>query len=166
MAQEYPVRQEIARTMQAGATIEERAVEHIVARNAVTQRATVLYEAGRSITLQPGFTAEAGAVFEASIANVVSRTVSNPENRVMTVSAAPNPFADQTVVDYNLPNAARVTRTLTDAQGRVMEQTNEDGVQAAGQYKVNVRGGHLPAGLYIYQIQTDNGSKSIRLIKQ
>ncbi|MCY7355876.1 MAG: T9SS type A sorting domain-containing protein [Rudanella sp.] len=24
----------------------------------------------------------------------------------------------------------------------------------------------MPSGLYIYQIQTDNGSKSIRLIKQ
>lgn len=166
MAQEYPVRQDIARTMQAGPKIEERAVEHIVARNRVQERAAVIYEAGRSVTLQPGFTAEAGAVFEATIATVVSRPANSPENAVMTVSAAPNPFADQTVVDYTLPRAARVSRVLTDAQGRVMEQTNEDGLQSAGQYKVNVRGGNLPSGMYIYQIQTDNGSKSIRLIKQ
>ncbi len=164
-AQEYPVRQEIARTMRAGTPIAERAVEQITARNEVQQGAAVLYEAGRSVTLQPGFVAQAGSVFEASIATVVSRT-NSPETGVLTVSAAPNPFADQTIVDYALPKAARVSRTLTDAQGRVLEQTQENGIQAAGQYKVNVRAGSLPSGLYIYQIQTDNGSKSIRLIKQ
>jgi hypothetical protein len=164
-AQEYPVRQEIARTMRAGTPIEERAVEQITALNEVEKGAAVLYEAGRSVTLQPGFVAQAGSVFEANIARVVSRPT-NPEAGVMTVSAAPNPFADQTIVDYALPKAARVSRILTDAQGRVVEQTQEEGIQAAGQYKVNVRAGSLPSGLYIYQIQTDNGSKSIRLIKQ
>jgi|GEM_PF-3588293 len=164
-AQEYPVRQEIARTMRAGTPIEERAIEQITARNEVEKGAAVLYEAGRSVTLQPGFVAQAGSVFEASIAAVVSRT-NSPEAGILTVSAAPNPFADQTIVDYALPKAARVNRILTDAQGRVVEQTQENGIQAAGQYKVNVRAGNLPAGLYIYQIQTDNGSKSIRLIKQ
>ena len=162
-AQEYPVRQEIARTMRAGTPIEERAVEQITARNQVEQGAAVLYEAGRSVTLQPGFVAQAGSVFEANIAKVVSRS---PEAGILTVSAAPNPFVDQTIVDYALPKAARVSRILTDAQGRVLEQTQEEGIQAAGQYKVNVRAGHLPSGLYIYQIQTDNGSKSIRLIRQ
>ncbi len=165
-AQEYPVRQEIARTMRAGTPVQERAVEQITARNEVEQGAAVLYEAGRSVTLQPGFVAQAGSVFEANIANVVSSRTNSPEAGVLTVSAAPNPFADQTIVDYALPKAARVSRILTDAQGRVVEQTQEDGIQSAGQYKVNVRAGSLPSGLYIYQIQTDNGSKSIRLIKQ
>lgn len=165
-AQEYPVRQEIARTMRAGTPVQERAVEQITARNEVEQGAAVLYEAGRSVTLQPGFVAQAGSVFEANIANVVSSRTNNPEAGILTVSAAPNPFADQTIVDYALPKAARVSRILTDAQGRVLEQTQEDGIQSAGQYKVNVRAGNLPSGLYIYQIQTDNGSKSIRLIKQ
>lgn len=165
VAQEYPVRQEIARTMRAGTPIEERAIEQITARNEVEKGASVLYEAGKSVTLQPGFVAQAGAVFEATIAKVVSRP-NNPESGVMTVSAAPNPFADQTVVDYALPKAARVSRLLTDAQGRVLDKVQEEGIQEAGQYKVNVRAGNLPAGIYIYQIQTDNGSKSIRLIKQ
>nr|WP_293840703.1 T9SS type A sorting domain-containing protein [uncultured Arsenicibacter sp.] len=165
-AQEYPVSQEIARSIKSGAAIQEKAVESIVARNEVQSGASVSYEAGRSIVLQPGFTAQPGAVFEATIANVVSRPAGPEANAVMTVAAAPNPFADQTIVEYRLPESSRVSRTLTDLRGNIIEQTSTEDVQAAGQYKVNVRGGNLPTGIYIYQIQTDKGTKSVRLMKQ
>ena len=165
-AQEYPVRQDIARTMKSGASIKEKAVEHIIARNEVQQGAAVSYEAGRSIILQPGFTAQAGAVFEAAIANVVSRPESPEANSLLTVSAAPNPFADQTIVEYRLPAATRVNRVLTDAKGNVIEQSGSEEMQSAGQYKVNVKGNNLPTGVYFYQIQTDTGMKAVRLMKQ
>lgn len=165
-AQEYPIRQDIARTMKSGASINEKAVEYIIARNEVQQGAAVTYAAGRSITLQPGFTAQAGAVFEATIANVVSQPASPEAKSVLTVAAVPNPFADQTIVEYRLPTATRVNRILTDAKGNVIEQSGSEEIQPAGQYKVNVKGGNLPTGMYFYQIQTDAGAKAVRLIKQ
>ena len=154
----------VSEAVEANAAIDVKAVERISATNVINRLATATYTAGKAITLQPGFEARAGSVFAATIAPVSARSAEVlPE---LTVSAWPNPFSDKTIVEYNMPENSTVKHTLTDARGSLIRQTNSDGTQAAGTYKVGVEGSNLPTGVYLYQLQTGTHTKTIRLLKQ
>lgn len=164
VAQEYPAQQEINRTLSGGSLTEEKAVDHLTARNNVLSGAAAYYVAGKSVTLQPGFTAQAGAVFQATVEKVVSRPTEG--QGILTVSAYPNPFDDVSEVQYVLPTATKVSHTLTDAQGKVVRQIDAGEVMAPGRYQTKVDGQNLPTGVYMYQVQTDRERKVIRLLKK
>ena len=164
MAQEYPTRQEVSRAVTAGAVSEQKAVEHLVAQNRVERGATAHYVAGQSVTLQPGFTAQAGSVFQATVAAVTSRPTSAEGS--LSATAYPNPFDNVTSIQYKLPMGSKVQQTLFDEKGHVVRQLTGTDVQAAGTYKTQVDGQNLPTGTYIYRLQTDTGSQTIRLLKK
>ncbi|RIV22380.1 T9SS C-terminal target domain-containing protein [Fibrisoma montanum] len=164
VGQEYPVQQEISRAVTAGSLNEAKAVDHLAAHNVVQSGAAAFYAAGKSVTLRPGFTAQAGAVFQATVENVVSRPAENEV--VLTVSAYPNPFEDVADVQYVLPSASKVSQTLTDGQGRVVRSVATGEIQAAGKHQTKIEGRDLPTGVYLYQIQTDRERKLIRLLKK
>ncbi|QJW88304.1 T9SS type A sorting domain-containing protein [Spirosoma taeanense] len=164
VAQEYPVQQEVSRTLTGGSLTEEKAVEYLTGRNEVQAGAAAYYVAGKSVTLQPGFTAQAGSVFQASVEKVVSRPSEN--GGILTVSAYPNPFETVSEVQYVLPAASKVSHTLTDGQGKIIRQVDAGEVQAAGKYQTKVDGQDLPTGVYLYQVQTDRERKVIRLLKK
>lgn len=148
----------------ADATVDVKAVDQITATNVVERAATATYTAGKAIILQPGFEARAGSVFIATIAPVSARPAEAGSD--LTVSAWPNPFQDLTTVEYRLPESSTVKHTLTDARGVILRQNTPTDVQPAGMYKVGVDGANLPTGVYIYQLQTGNQTKTIRLLKQ
>lgn len=138
---------------------------HLVARNLIDQRANVDYSAAKSVTLQPGFSARAGSIFSANIRAYA------PEQREsiadqLTVKAYPNPFRQDTRVEYTLPRSGRVQGVLTNVQGQVVHQSANDGAQERGVYHLDLSGSELPAGTYFYQIRTGTEQKTIRLIKQ
>ena len=155
----------VAAPVPANTSLEVQAVAQISATNRLSAGGAGQYSAGKSITLLPGFEANAGAVFAATIAPVAART---PAERTadMTVSAWPNPFQEQTTVEYSLPENTAVTHTLTDARGSILRRQEATGVQAAGTYRVGVEGASLPTGVYLYQLQTNSQTKTIRLLKQ
>lgn len=148
----------------ADASLDVKAVEQITATNVVHRAAAVTYTAGKAILLQPGFEARAGSVFVATIAPVSIKPAEAGSD--LTVSAWPNPFQDQTTIEYRLPENSTVKHTLTDARGVVLRQNAPTDVQPAGVYKVGVEGANLPVGVYIYQVQTGSQTKTIRLLKQ
>ena len=164
-AQEYADQSNVSRTVGTGTIRDEKAVVHLTATNAVERGATAHYTAGQSITLQPGFVAQAGSVFGTTIGPVDSRRPTE-SGTVLTVRAFPNPVESTVTVEYGLPEALRVNRTLTDAAGQIIRRSGGQEVESAGTHRTLLDLTRLPAGVYLYQIETGNGSKILRLIKR
>ncbi|NID09787.1 3-coathanger stack domain-containing protein [Fibrivirga algicola] len=150
--------------VKANEPVDAKAVDQIMATNTVERAASATYTAGKAIILQPGFEARAGSVFVATVAPVAARSVEAGAD--LTVSAWPNPFQDQTTVEYKLPENSKVKHTLTDSRGAILRQNAPIDVQSAGVYKISVEGTNLPTGVYLYQVQTGTQTKTIRLLKQ
>ena len=153
----------IVDAVSANAPMDVQAVDRITATNVVERAATATYTAGKAILLQPGFEARAGSVFVATVAPVSAKSAE--AGAELTVSAWPNPFREQTTVEYKLPENSTVKHILTDARGTVLRQNALVDVQPAGVYKVDVEGTNLPTGVYLYQVQTGTQTKTIRLLK-
>ena len=67
---------------------------------------------------------------------------------------APNPFRSQTTINYNLPEAADVTFTITDAAGKLLQVTRTSGAQ--GRNVLTLERNDLPAGVLFYTLTTDD----------
>jgi hypothetical protein len=163
-AQDITQRATVEQSIDAGQSVDLKAFESISARNVVKRSASASYTAGKAIMLTPGFEARAGSVFQATIGKVEAKAV-EPIGELL-VSATPNPFDELTTIEYSLPEAGKVKHTLTDERGAILRQNDSDGVEAAGKHRIGVTGTNLSTGIYLYQIQTGNRSKTIRLLKQ
>ena len=67
---------------------------------------------------------------------------------------APNPFRGQTQISYQLPEAADVTFTITDAAGKLLQVVRTSGAQ--GKNVLTLDRNDLPAGVLFYTLTTDN----------
>ncbi|PHN03854.1 T9SS type A sorting domain-containing protein, partial [Flavilitoribacter nigricans] len=67
---------------------------------------------------------------------------------------APNPFRSQTTINYNLPESADVTFTITDAAGKLLQVLRTSGVQ--GKNVLTLERKDLPAGVLFYTLTTDD----------
>lgn len=143
----------------------ERAGTILTAANKIASKTQVEYNAGQAIVLQPGFEARAGSVFLARVLPVVSLASENNEPG-LSVRAYPNPFVEQTTIRYTLPIKGQVRHTLLDAKGQPMPQANKSAEQAAGTYQTQLEGHDLPVGVYLYQLQVDGQTRTMRLIKK
>ncbi|MEM6782500.1 MAG: T9SS type A sorting domain-containing protein [Bacteroidota bacterium] len=77
-------------------------------------------------------------------------------------TAYPNPFRGSTQIEYSVPQAGPVSLTVYDVTGRVVA-TLVDEVQAASNYRVGFDASGLAAGVYVYQLRTQEGLVSQRL---
>lgn len=79
----------------------------------------------------------------------------------------PNPFNPNTIIEYQIPEETIVNISLYDIIGRkVKELINEK--KQPGHYFVELRGGELSSGIYLYRIVTNSGydaSKKLILLK-
>ncbi|QIP17172.1 T9SS type A sorting domain-containing protein [Spirosoma aureum] len=165
VAQDYPLQITLSQFVTAGLLIDQKASETIVASNGISQGAMVYYTAGKSVTLQPGFMAQAGSVFTATVANVNGSWPTSEESH-LSARVYPNPFVEQTTIDYSIPLRGRVRHTLMDATRRVLRQSEEHDEQSSGNYQIQLKGDNLPAGLYLYKLQLGSESRTLRLLKK
>ncbi|MEJ2193253.1 MAG: aryl-sulfate sulfotransferase [Ignavibacteriaceae bacterium] len=98
-------------------------------------------------------------------------TISSVDNQTI-VSAYrleqnyPNPFNPVTTIQYQIPQAIRVTLIIYDVLGRYVETlVNEE--KPAGTYKIKFNASQLPSGIYFYRIRAGNYSdvKKFLLLK-
>jgi hypothetical protein len=132
------------------------------ATNIIEQGAKIRYSAGQAITLQSGFSVQPGAVFQASIRYI------DPVlewNNSTTLVAFPNPFTEKTTIKVSLPLSNQVKHELLDINGRLIQEVRVSRDNSAYQSVATI-GASLPAGVYLYRVQTQNQSRIIRLIKQ
>ena len=68
----------------------------------------------------------------------------------------PNPFSSQTMITFELKNAADVSLQVFDLSGQVVA-TLFDGYQGSGEHTVIWDAGGMPSGIYLYQLKTEEG---------
>lgn len=162
-AQDTPQQVTIYHSVESGNISQQQAVETILAHNMVNRGATALYTAGQSITLQPGFIAQAGSVFKAWIGVVNSV---NPDVAGLSLRAYPNPFVEQTTIEFVLPHGGRVEHALLNMTGQLIRQQKDETEQSSGMHQSQLNGSDLPAGTYLYRIQVGKESRTIQLLKK
>lgn len=82
---------------------------------------------------------------------------------VSEVGVYPNPVDDNARLTYNLVESQQVTVTLQNMKGQQL-QVIEQGRQASGEQTLNFNVGNLDAGTYVYNIQTEEGETTGRLV--
>lgn len=75
----------------------------------------------------------------------------------------PNPFKDQTRIQYKLPRSERVRLTVSDTSGKIVAVL-ADTIQPAGIHEVVFQGADLSAGLYYYKLEAGDKSAVGKLI--
>jgi hypothetical protein len=82
----------------------------------------------------------------------------------LSLSAAPNPFRDNTVIRYRLPQEGQVKISIYNISGTEISTLVET-LQPAGTYSVDFSGVNLSAGFYSIRLTTGTQTTSTRLIK-
>ncbi|MBO0950623.1 T9SS type A sorting domain-containing protein [Fibrella forsythiae] len=163
--QNYAQELTLMQPVEAGSVVDQKAIRTITARHRVSQGSITFYTAGQSVLLQPGFVAQAGAVFQAMIGPMTMTGLEETES-MLSLRAFPNPFVQHTTLEYTLPTSGRVQHLLVDSQGKVVQQINAEVGESAGVHQARFDGTGLPAGVYLYRIQVGTRSKILRLLKQ
>ena len=140
----------------------EQAVETIEAVNRVGAVSTVEYEAGRTVTLLPGFQALRGSTFTARIKPVPT----NQEGLALQVNAFPNPFEQSTTINYFLPAEGKVNVWIINSQGKVIARLVNDENQSAGKHQLEWKPATVEAGLYIPIVEANQQRAVSRLLKR
>ncbi len=100
------------------------------------------------------------------LAGETNATVSSNPADFTLAQNYPNPFNPTTVINYSVPSESFVTLKVYDVMGNeVKTLVNEK--KSAGSYNVNFNAKNLAAGLYVYQLRTNNfeASKKMMLLK-
>lgn len=168
---------------------EYKATNSITAGPALTvaDDASVIFWSGNEITLNPGFAAEAGSVFQAIIdptlgsAGELALTLGRREEQGESAAAIPaecslsqnhpNPCNPATTIRYGLREGADVTLKVYDMLGRLV-RTLADEPQAAGYREVvwdgkDSNGATAASGVYIYRLQAGSfaAARKMTLLK-
>lgn len=69
----------------------------------------------------------------------------------------PNPFNPSTTIRFSLPESAQVRLVVYDVLGRQISLL-VDGTWEAGTHEVAFDGSDLPSGMYLYRLETKQGS--------
>lgn len=151
----------------SGVKVVEQASEHLTAANKV-QSGDVTYQAGQSVTLAAGFEVKPGTVFNASIAQCSAVEKGRPDvsEEVLALGAYPNPFAENTLIEYSLPKSSKVSLSITTAQGITIAKLISDQEQSEGTHRVTFESQTLPDGVYICTLNTQTGRKTYKIVKQ
>lgn len=102
----------------------------------MTNGITVNYNAGTSITISPGFTAEAGVTFSAGIAGY-NVGIEEVYAERFAIANYLNPFSNKTQVIYYLEKHTQVSLYISDLMGRPVAILIEGEKQSVGEHKVD-----------------------------
>jgi len=151
----------------SGAKVVEQASKHLTAANLV-QSGEVAYRAGQSVTLTAGFEVKPGAVFEATIAPCKAVDLEHKSwgDNVFALGSYPNPFAQNTLIEYTIPDASTVSVSIIDLRGVTISRLLINQEQSEGTHRLTFESDSLPEGVYICTLTTPNGRKTHKIIKQ
>lgn len=78
----------------------------------------------------------------------------------------PNPFNPSTIINYTVKQTGNIRLIVYDLLGREVA-TLVDGVQSAGEYKVNFKASNLTSGVYFYKLEAGDMvvTKKMMLLK-
>jgi hypothetical protein len=149
-------------------TKHEVATETISATNVVNEDSKVHYEAGKSVTLLPGFSAKSGATFKASIGKIeASSKIAGAEtSEKLNMYAYPNPFESSVEIEYYLPQAGKVSLSITNIIGLNIATLVDNQEMSAGTHRAKFSGEDISSGTYLYTLKTEAGAVSKKISKK
>ncbi|MGE5431002.1 MAG: S8 family serine peptidase [Syntrophomonadaceae bacterium] len=75
----------------------------------------------------------------------------------------PNPFNPSTVINFEIPQASKVSLRVYDILGKEVA-TLVDGYKEMGRYSVQFNAKDIPSGMYIYEIRANNFIRSGKML--
>jgi photosystem II stability/assembly factor-like uncharacterized protein len=81
--------------------------------------------------------------------------VAPPSPIPLQTQAFPQPETTSQEIEYSLPQLQHVTVRVYDLTGHIIQTLLDKELQPAGEHRVTFRGDGLPAGTYIYHIDTE-----------
>ncbi|MFH0760446.1 MAG: T9SS type A sorting domain-containing protein, partial [Bacteroidota bacterium] len=75
----------------------------------------------------------------------------------------PNPFTDQTVINYTLGRDETVKLEITNLTGQVVFSTDE-GIQPVGQHQIQIQSPGLSPGIYFYTLHAGQDKQTRKMI--
>jgi len=93
--------------------------------------------------------------------NAFGVTIANDE---IAISAYPNPFTSSATIQFEMTNTSDVTVEVFDLTGKKVANLYNGKAEAGLSYQVQLNGGDLPAGIYVYRINTGDHVYNDRLI--
>jgi len=82
------------------------------------------------------------------------------KQRTMLLQNRPNPYSNETVIPYYLPeNFKEVSMLITDINGQLVKRVS---LQKPGKGEVTLETGNLEAGQYVYTLIIDGRKKASR----
>ena len=99
-----------------------------------------------------------------SDARVANSTIGNPlsGDQELIHQNFPNPFAEQSIIRFELPQAMEVLVTIHDQFGRIISTNKQAYGKGLNEFVVN--GSELTPGMYFYTISTDDFKATKRMI--
>ena len=76
----------------------------------------------------------------------------------------PNPFNPRTTIEFNLPERASVTLTISDILGRTIATPYRKASLPAGNHQLRFEAGELPSGIYYYQLSSSSFSMTRKMV--
>ncbi len=76
----------------------------------------------------------------------------------------PNPFSDNTTIEYQINQSELVTISIHDNCGRPFYKLNNKSPHEAGTYQVKLEGIDLSPGIYCCTLQTEEQIETIELV--
>ena len=117
-------------------------------------------------TTQPGSYVDDIHVWGRNVGQIAITEV--PRISPQLLPGRPNPAQANTIIEYDLPQPGRVRLTVFDLHGRRVK-TLVDALMGTGRHAVHWNGSdaegiRLPAGSYLYRLQTERGSSTRRIV--
>lgn len=141
-----------------------------------------VFRAGNRITLRPGFAAYTGSVFRAHIEEACTglningddedpiglrEDADEPELSLdqAYVIAYPNPFDDNTIIEFKLIERGMVQVEVFDISGKLVQKLIDNDELDSGVYQLHFDGSTLTAGYYNCRVITPSGNTILKLAK-
>ena len=155
----------------------------------------VIFQAGERIILSPGFSAETGSELVARIdtcvvpwsSGLLSQSAlegdTHPpaldesshslwtaidnygKNGAFRSRVYPNPFRVSFVLDIFIDQTTLVEVEMLTIQGRIVRSIRPEAALEVGEHNLEIKGEHLPPGLYLLQVRTEGGEQLHRIVK-
>jgi aminopeptidase YwaD len=93
----------------------------------------------------------------ASWAELYSGTDIVKNSAISTLSNYPNPFSNSTRISFQLKTNAKVTLSVTDIAGKVVETLIDNEYKASGIYEIPFDASYLQCGMYLFHLTSTDG---------
>lgn len=90
----------------------------------------------------------------------------NFEENNFNLRVFPNPVGENSALEYELSDAARINIRLYDAGGRLIKTFATGLNQAAGKYRMPLGASDWPNGVYFLRVESGEAAASIKIMKQ